>query len=335
MTKLKNRPLPFYAPTLGDGIEGLLSLRAGSVSLVLSDLPSGETAAKFDQVPELKRFWPAVWHALKARGCAVLMGSSIRFAAALIASQPKAFRYDLIWEKSLATGHLNSATRPLRAHEFILVFSRGGTTTFNPQYLETGVPVSSVGDGVGMGSENYGRPSFRNFSRAGATDRHPRSVVRFGSLPTTDIQRIHPQQKPHALLRNLVLQYSNPGELVADPFAGSGSSIEAARSEGRRAVGWDSSPRFGVKQKRGSAKSAAPSSQRALRASGAAAVDRKADSQARIRWRQRLLGHHRNRRAQVIRVPVASRLQRDRHAANGPHRLRRAAPNPVDGDTRF
>lgn len=245
--RAKTQSLNFYAPALGDGLAGLESLEPGSVSLVLSDLPSGETAAKFDVAPDFERFWPAVWRALKPNGCAVLFASSIRFAAAVIASQPKAFRYDLVWEKSLATGHLNAATRPLRAHEFILVFSHGNTT-FNPQYVETGVPISAVGAGIGLGSENYGRESFRNVSRAGATDRHPRTVLHFGSLPTTDTNRVHPQQKPHDLLCNLVRQYSERGDLVCDPFAGSGSSIEAARSEGRLAMGWDSSPRFGVAQ---------------------------------------------------------------------------------------
>jgi len=250
LSKLKNRPLPFYAPALGDGLEGLASLTPGSVTLVLSDLPSGETAAKFDKAPDFARFWPAVWGALDSTGCVVLMASSIRFAAAVIASQPKAFRYDLLWEKTLATGHLNAANRPLRAHEFILVFARSGTTVFNPQYVETGVPISSVGDGVATGSENYGGQLQEAKARAGATDRHPRSVLHFGSLCQSSEHRSHPQQKPHDLLRNLVQQYSSPGDLVVDPYAGSGSTIEAARACGRLAMGWDSSPRFGVQQRK-------------------------------------------------------------------------------------
>lgn len=243
--KLKAAPLPFYAPALGDGLVGLDTLDAGSVALVLSDLPSGETAAEFDRSPDFARFWPAVWRALTPTGCVVLLASSIRFAATVIASQPKRYRYDLVWEKTLATGHLNAANRPLRAHEFILVFSRTGQTTFNPQFVETGIPISSVGAGVATGSENYGGQPQEARARAGATDRHPRSVLHFGSVCQTDPRRIHPQQKPHDMLVNLVRQYSNPGELVVDPYAGSGSTIEAARSEGRRALGWDLSPRFG------------------------------------------------------------------------------------------
>lgn len=68
-------------PTLGDGLKGLASLEPGSVGLVLSDLPSGETAAKFDRKiapPDLPVFWARVWKALKPSGCAVLFASSLK-----------------------------------------------------------------------------------------------------------------------------------------------------------------------------------------------------------------------------------------------------------------
>lgn len=232
------------APILSCGLAGLESLEPGSVALVLSDLPSGETAADFDQQPDLPRLWDATWQALAPTGCAIFMASSLRFAMALVDSQPDAFRYDLIWEKSLATGHLNAHGRPLRAHEFILVFARGNTT-FNPQFVETGVPISSVGVGCSTGSENYGAMKQRAISRAGATDRHPRSVLHFASVATRSEYRTHPQQKPHDLLCCLVRQYSNRDELVVDPFAGSGSTLEAAEAEGRRTLGWDINERFG------------------------------------------------------------------------------------------
>lgn len=227
---------------LGDGVSGLLSLPSGSVDLLLSDLPSGETAAQFDRASNLLELWPATWRALKEDGVAVLMAHSFAFAARVVASQEKFFRYDLVWEKSLAVGFLNARTRPLRAHEFVLVFSKK-QGTFNPQFVETGVPINSiVRDTVGK-SENWGL-GYRSRSRTGATDRYPRSVLHFGSLPTRSKQRVHPQQKPDDLLRMLVRQYSNVGELVADPYAGSGSTLLAAATEGRRAIGWDISERF-------------------------------------------------------------------------------------------
>lgn len=49
----------------------------------------------------------------------------------------------------------------------------------------------------------------------------------------------HPTQKPLALLRALVSDFSEPGELVLDPFAGVGTTAVACRELGRRFVGWE------------------------------------------------------------------------------------------------
>lgn len=239
-----------YAVVRQDGLAGLGSLAKGSVGLVLSDLPSGETRAAFDRPPSFHDFWSAVWRALRDDGAAVLMASRIQFAAALIASQPEAFRYDLIWHKSIAGGFLNARTRPLRAHEFVLVFSRS-QSTYNPQMREGLPPVSRAGAisraGISSG-ENYGRTGDADAgkSRFGATDRYPWSVLPFKSIGQRDPVRRHPQQKPVDLLRWCVRTYSNPGDLVVDPYAGSGASGEAAKLEGRRFFGWDTDPRFGT-----------------------------------------------------------------------------------------
>ena len=47
----------------------------------------------------------------------------------------------------------------------------------------------------------------------------------------------HPCEKPQALLRHMIDASSRPGDLILDPFAGSGSTLIAARDAGRRAVG--------------------------------------------------------------------------------------------------
>lgn len=236
---------------LGDGLAGLRSLAAGSVGLVLSDLPSGETAAEFDIKPDWEAFWPAVWHALRPDGSAVLMASSLKFAAEVLASQAAFFRDDLIWEKSLAVGFLNAKKKPLRAHEYILVFCRC-QGTYNPQMLVGFDPLHGNSRPLKPRStiqitESYGSARSRGgVMRKGATDRYPRSVLYVPSIPTSAKPgRIHPQQKPQELLRRLIKQYSNPGDRVADPYAGSGSSGAAAEAEGRTYRCWDTSPRFG------------------------------------------------------------------------------------------
>lgn len=229
-----------------DAIEGLRAIPAGAVSLVFSDLPSGETDAPTDKAPDLGAFWPEVWRVLKPEGAAVLMAHSIRFAISVISSQSSAFRYDLIWRKSAATGFLNAKHRPLRNHEFLLAFWRdGGGRTYNAQMTEghspqdhsTRNPSSSV---------NYAKVSVvGRGARYGATDRHPLSVLDF-KVVGRGPERAHHQQKPRDLLRWVVRTYTNPGDLIVDPYAGSGSAGVVSLEEGRRFVGFDTDPRFGA-----------------------------------------------------------------------------------------
>ena len=227
---------------LSNALDGLRSLTPGSVALVLSDLPSGETQAEFDTRPDMASLWGAVWTAATPAAWVVFLCSSLRFAAHVLASQEKHFRHDLIWHKSLATGHLNARRAPLRAHEFVLCFNRQTSATFNPQMLEGASPIHRARRT--SHGENYGEITRVTESRAGATDRYPTSVLHFASVGTSSKQRVHPQQKPVPLLRWLIRAYTNPNGLVVDPYAGSGSTGEAARNEGRRFVGFDSCPRF-------------------------------------------------------------------------------------------
>ncbi len=231
--------------TLGCGIAGLHELAPKTVNLILSDLPSGETRASFDRKADLVNLWPAVIHALRPSGVVVFMASSFDFACEVRATAPVK-PLELVWEKSIATGHLNAATKPLKSHEHILVFAPGGKGhSYHPQMTEGGSPIHAARRT--SHSENYGALSRITKSRAGATNRFPTTVLHFASVGTTAPERRHPQQKPVPLLRYLIETYSNPGDLVADPYAGSGSTGVAAMACGRVFIGWDTDPRFGTR----------------------------------------------------------------------------------------
>jgi len=231
----------------------MLGLEPGSVDLVLCDLPSGETAAEFDVKVNLPDFWRASWQCLKPTGIVVVMASSFRFADEVYQSQPKAFRYDVVWSKSIATGFMNKDNRPLRAHEFILVFWNA-PGTYNIEMKETGVPIQGNKrrrSGAGAHGENYGSAGGSGnsgLSRAGATDRYPQSILDDPCLGVKHPDRVHPQQKPDDLFRRLIRMYSNPGECVVDPCAGSGTTGRAALAEGRSEICWDIQERFGKRK---------------------------------------------------------------------------------------
>jgi site-specific DNA-methyltransferase (adenine-specific) len=68
------------------------------------------------------------------------------------------------------------------------------------------------------------------------------------AIPTTPArektQGRHPTQKPLALLERIVRASSNPGDMILDPFLGSGTTAVAAINNGRRVIGVDSSAEF-------------------------------------------------------------------------------------------
>lgn len=70
--------------------------------------------------------------------------------------------------------------------------------------------------------------------------RYPLSIIKF----RRDASRIHPTQKPVALLEYLVKTYTNEGETVLDPFMGSGSTGVACVNTGREFIGFEKEERF-------------------------------------------------------------------------------------------
>jgi DNA modification methylase len=94
-----------------------------SVDLVFCDLPYGETSCKWDSKIDLEAFWIEINRITKPT-TPIFFTTTTRYGAELIASNPKNFRYDLVWVKSASCGFLNAKKMPMRKHEMIYVFYR-------------------------------------------------------------------------------------------------------------------------------------------------------------------------------------------------------------------
>lgn len=228
--------LTHMGPTLiqGDCLAVMPTLESGSVDLILCDLPYGTTQNKWDSVIPLDRLWAEYWRLLRPAG-AVVLTAQCPFDKALGASCLRHLKYEWIWEKPKATGHLNAKKQPMKAHENVLVFYRA-LGTYNPQ-MDKGSAYSNNHKPGDSGS-NYGNVAFSRV--VNRTTRYPRSVIKF----THEVRPVHPTQKPVALMEYLIKTYTNPGDVVLDNCMGSGTTGVAAALSNRRFIGIERDPAY-------------------------------------------------------------------------------------------
>lgn len=226
----------FDTPTVwhNDCFDVLPFLPAGSIDLVVSDLPYGTTNCKWDTTLPLTELW-AQYDRL-CRGPVVLFAQT-PFDKVLGCSNLSNLRYEWIWEKPAATGQLNANRAPMKAHENVLVFYRK-QPTYNPIKTSGHARKTAIRKRPDT-SEIYGAQTATSYD---STDRFPRSVLLFSS----DKQKsaLHPTQKPVALLDYLIRTYSNPGDIVLDNCLGSGTTGVAALQVGRRFVGIEKEEKY-------------------------------------------------------------------------------------------
>lgn len=230
------------APRLiqGDCLDVMATLPSASVDLILCDLPYGTTQNKWDSIIPLDRLWAEYWRIAKPNA-AIVLTAQPPFDKLLGASCLEHMKYEWIWHKTRATGHLNVWKQPLKNHENALVFYRG-QPTYNPQNLVRKA-VAIIRKGGNNGS-NYGKSDKDALQE---WENFPRSVLPIASEGAT----VHPTQKPVALMEYLIRTYTNPGDVVLDNCMGSGTTGVAAIQSGRRFIGIERDPDyFAICQKR-------------------------------------------------------------------------------------
>ena len=217
----------------GDCLERMREIPEGSVDMVLADPPYGTTACKWDTVLDLPAMWAQLKRIIKPNG-AIVMTAAQPFTSALIMSNPKLFRYSWVWNKVLPRGHLNAKKMPLRITEDVTVFY-GSPPTYNPQ--KTGGHARKVARTrylkAGDGGQVYGSEKRDTFYDS--TERYPTGII---EISTADQRgKVHPTQKPVALMEYLIRTYTNEGETVLDFTMGSGTTGVACANTGRQFIG--------------------------------------------------------------------------------------------------
>lgn len=217
-----------------DALELVAGLGDASVDAIITDMPYGTTACAWDVVIDLPSWWAAVKRVLKPRGVMVTTASQ-PFTSVLVCSNLAWFRYEWIWIKEQGKQPQMANLRPQKAHESILVFSETAHA-YRPQ-LWRDIPYNKKAATTPQSKTHA--PGFFGVDKQNQSLRYPVSYLFFVSQNGQ-----HPTQKPVALYEYLIRTYTQPGDLVVDPFAGSGTTGVAARNLGRRYILGDITPEY-------------------------------------------------------------------------------------------
>lgn len=214
----------------GDCLEVMKDIADGSVDLILTDPPYGTTACKWDNAIPFAPMWEQLKRIIKPNGAIVLTASQ-PFTTALIASNYEMFKYCWYWHKNFATNFLHAKRQPLRNIEEVCVFIKG-TSFYNPIKTIGHTPTQSA-KGSSNGKLWYGRNS-RNYA-GGDTERFPTQYLKFNAVDPK--LRLHPTQKPVALMEYLIKTYTQENETVLDFTMGSGTTGIACLNTNRHFIG--------------------------------------------------------------------------------------------------
>jgi site-specific DNA-methyltransferase (adenine-specific) len=193
---------------------------------------------------DLDAFWIQVERLMKDDHTPIIHFCNTRFGNDLINSKPKWFRYDLIWNKSNGVGFLSANKMPMRSHELIYVFAKKGAR-YNRIDIEGDFKGTSSGKGRAGGdvynlhkriSVSNVYPAVKDCAPTREGIRCVKSVI---DMSNKKGKGKHPTQKPDDLYKWLIERYSNPGDTILDPTAGSFASCFTAKTMGRNAIGME------------------------------------------------------------------------------------------------
>ena len=215
----------------GDCLELMKDIPDESVDMILCDLPYGTTACKWDTIIPFEPLWEQYERVIKDNGAIVLTGAQ-PFTSNLIMSNPKLFKYALIWDKKKSSSALHAKIQPLRVHEDILVFGKK-KTTYNPQ-MRKGKPRVDKKAIIKNGEAFGGKEIERKYENKEGLY-YPKSILEISNANQKG--KVHPTQKPVDLFEYLIKTYTNEGETVLDNCIGSGTTAIAALNTNRFFIG--------------------------------------------------------------------------------------------------
>ena len=197
-----------------------------SIDMILTDPPYSLTNLEWDKEINLQVMWEEFNRVIKDNGAIVIFAKQ-PFTTKLIWNNLKYYKQILVWKKQNIDNPTQAKNRFCNITEDIVVFYKK-PPVFNPQgIIRIDKPVKQ-GRGKSL-AQVQDRPSdvIQQYTN------YPRNILEYNF----DYPRIHPTQKPVALLELLIKSYTNKKDTVLDPFMGAGSTGVACKHLDREFIG--------------------------------------------------------------------------------------------------
>ena len=226
----------------GDCLELMKDIPDNSIDMVLTDPPYGTTACKWDSVIDLELMWEQLKRITKDNGATCLFGSE-PFSSALRLSNVKNYKYDWVWDKVTARGHLVAKKRPMQQTEIISVFQAKKAHNYYPQMIDRPKDKIEV-----RKTREYSRTEIMGGEKSVLKEKvydqwYPKNIIQVSNANSSN-KSVHPTQKPVVLLEYLIKTYTLENETVLDFTMGSGSTGVAAKNLNRNFIGIESDKEY-------------------------------------------------------------------------------------------
>lgn len=209
----------------GDCLELMKNIPDGSVDMVMTDMPYGTTACKWDTVVDLDALWIEIKRIVKPNA-AIVMTAQQPFTSVLVTSNVGMYRHQWVWNKNNSAGFATAKIRPFAICEDVLVFGKN-KVNYYPQMRKGKLRKK----GGYSSSDNYGiKPTSKM-----CDNYYPKNLIEISNA--SQVGKQHPTQKPVALMEYLIKTYTNEHDVVIDMFMGSGSTGVACVNTNRKFIG--------------------------------------------------------------------------------------------------
>jgi site-specific DNA-methyltransferase (adenine-specific) len=243
---MKTTVKPYYqddAVTIyhGDNVSTMQQMQSESIDLVVTSPPYDNLRTYGGHSWDFEGVAKQLWRIVKPGGVVVWVvadatidgsetGTSFRQALRFM---DIGFRlHDTMIYEVNGTGAKGSNLAYWQTWEYMFVLAKGRVASFHP--LSNGKKVSGGGNRrLPNGQTKQG--NWRNTEKDGRRSNIWRYNV--GTNAGDEAIGDHPAIFPEALARDHILSWSNEGDIVLDPFSGSGTTAKMAKHNGRKAVG--------------------------------------------------------------------------------------------------